>query len=274
MQVSFQAHTLLRKTAQAIYKHWFVDFEFPISAEYAASIGKPELEGKPYKSSGGEMVFCEELDQEIPKDWTFNNLGSLINIKHGFAFKGVFFTEKENENILLSPGNFKIGGGFKLDGVRYYSGSVPNNYVFSHNDIMITMTDLSKASDTIGYPALIPYIADKKFLHNQRLGKIEYTSELRPKYFLYSLLRSFEYRTHVIGGCTGTTVKHTSPSRIMDYKFLLPKEDEVLTQFEKLVHVLYQKMENIFVQNMRFNNLQNLIYAKMSLVITEKSAAA
>ena len=69
----------LEETAQAIYKHWFVDFEFPISAEYAASIGKPELEGKPYKSSGGEMVFCEALEHEIPEGWFFKPLYEFVD---------------------------------------------------------------------------------------------------------------------------------------------------------------------------------------------------
>ena len=71
----------LDETAQAIYKHWFVDFEFPMSAEYAASIGKPELEGQPYKSSGGEMVFNEVLEQEIPKNWQEKRLGQLLTEK-------------------------------------------------------------------------------------------------------------------------------------------------------------------------------------------------
>ncbi|ASG06669.1 hypothetical protein CEQ50_03545 [Vibrio anguillarum] len=59
----------LEDTAQAIYKQWFVDFEFPISKEYAESIGKPELEGKPYKSSGGEMEYSEDLERDAPKAW-------------------------------------------------------------------------------------------------------------------------------------------------------------------------------------------------------------
>jgi len=73
----------LEETAQAIYKQWFVDFEFPISAEYAAVIGKPELEGHPYKSSGGEMVFNEVLKQEIPKGWGTEELQHLAKIKGG-----------------------------------------------------------------------------------------------------------------------------------------------------------------------------------------------
>jgi type I restriction enzyme S subunit len=59
----------LEDTAQAIYKDWFVDFEFPISKEYAESVGKPELEGKPYKSSGGKMEYNKDLERDIPKAW-------------------------------------------------------------------------------------------------------------------------------------------------------------------------------------------------------------
>jgi type I restriction enzyme, S subunit len=68
----------LEETAQAIYRHWFVDFEFPISAKYAALIDKPELKGKPYKTSGGEMVYCEGLEAEIPRDWGVKTLGELV----------------------------------------------------------------------------------------------------------------------------------------------------------------------------------------------------
>lgn len=84
IQLNEKMNQKLEETAQAIYKHWFVDFEFPISAEYAASIGKPELEGKPYKSSGGEMVSCPELDQEIPKGWSLSKISEFCrDMKNG-----------------------------------------------------------------------------------------------------------------------------------------------------------------------------------------------
>lgn len=59
----------LEEAAQAIYKQWFVDFEFPMTAEYAESIGKPELTGQPYKSSGGEMEYNRVLEQKVPRGW-------------------------------------------------------------------------------------------------------------------------------------------------------------------------------------------------------------
>ncbi|MCC5928915.1 MAG: restriction endonuclease subunit S [Cyclobacteriaceae bacterium] len=55
----------LEETAQAIYREWFVEFEFP----YDFAQGRPDENGKPYKSNGGEMVWCEELEKEIPKGW-------------------------------------------------------------------------------------------------------------------------------------------------------------------------------------------------------------
>ncbi len=65
----------LEEAAQAIYKQWFVDFEFPMTAEYAESIGKPELAGQPYKSRGGEMEHNDVLEQKIPKGWDVRSIG-------------------------------------------------------------------------------------------------------------------------------------------------------------------------------------------------------
>jgi type I restriction enzyme S subunit len=73
----------LEDTAQAIYKRWFVDFEFPISKEYAESIGKPQLDGKPYKSSGGEMEYSEDFGGDIPLNWECGKIQDYIVINYG-----------------------------------------------------------------------------------------------------------------------------------------------------------------------------------------------
>lgn len=253
----------LEETAQTIYKQWFVDFEFPITAEYAAAIGKPELEGKPYKSSGGEMVFNKGLDQEIPLWWETKRLGDFINIKHGFAFKGDYFTDSENENILLSPGNFKVGGGFKADSLRYYSGKTPQDYIFRPGDIMVTMTDLSKLTDTLGYPAIIPNWDKKNLLHNQRLGKVEYLTDIQSKYYVFYTLCSFEYRKHIISGATGTTVKHTSPNRIMAHRVAMSNDRAITTRFELLCEKIQARTDQIFIENNKLTSLKDLLNVRM-----------
>jgi len=86
----------LEEIAQAIYKRWFVDFEFPF--DFAQS--KPDENGKPYKSNGGEMVWNEELGKEIPKGWAKCSLKSISNCldfkrkplseEERIEFKGIF----------------------------------------------------------------------------------------------------------------------------------------------------------------------------------------
>lgn len=69
----------LELMAKTIYDYWFVQFDFPISAEYAASVGQLELEGKPYKSSGGRMVWSDELKREVPEGWELKSLGEYLD---------------------------------------------------------------------------------------------------------------------------------------------------------------------------------------------------
>ncbi|WP_102561145.1 restriction endonuclease subunit S [Vibrio lentus] len=158
-------------------------------------------------------------------NWVTRKLDNLISIKHGFAFKGEFFTDKETYDYLVTPGNFAIGGGFKGDKFKYYNGPVPDDYILEVGALVVTMTDLSKQADTLGYSALIPEIEGHRILHNQRVGLVENISNEIDKEFLYFLLRSKEYRHHVVSGATGTTVKHTSPTKILSYEFQLPPLD-------------------------------------------------
>ena len=89
-------------------------------------------------------------------DWTPVTLSSLIEIKHGFAFKGDYFYNEPPGDFLLTPGNFAIGGGFQWGKKKYYRGPVPEEYVLAAGDLLVTMTDLSKEADTLGYSALVP----------------------------------------------------------------------------------------------------------------------
>jgi len=49
----------------------------------------------------------------MASDWKEVSLGDIFNVKHGFAFKGQYFTDEQKPTILVTPGNFAIGGGFQ-----------------------------------------------------------------------------------------------------------------------------------------------------------------
>ena len=170
------------------------------------------------------VVVQEGAKQEPADDWREVALGDLIDIKHGYAFKGAFIHDEPVGDVLLTPGNFAIGGGFQAGKTKHYNGMVPDEFVLSEDDLLVTMTDLSKRADTLGYPALVPASQNGvRFLHNQRLGKVTLRdTESVDMRFLYYVLCSKEYRDEILASATGTTVKHTSPERIRRYRFLLP----------------------------------------------------
>ena len=167
-------------------------------------------------------------------DWKDVSLGDIFNVKHGFAFKGEYFVDEPTETILVTPGNFAIGGGFQNLKPKYYNGPIPEDYVLKPGQVLITMTDLSKQSDTLGYPALVPNDGNI-WLHNQRVGLLEFKEEYScsPNFINY-LLRTHDYRSWIIGSATGTTVKHTSPNRIHDYRCKLPP----IYEQKAIAHVL------------------------------------
>lgn len=151
-------------------------------------------------------------------------LGDYIRIKHGFAFKGEYITAENNGVVLVTPGNFEIGGGFKEDKCKYFNGDYSKEYVLSPYDLIVTMTDLSKQGDTLGYSALVPK-TNRVYLHNQRIGLVDVYNPKADKMFIYWLMRTQKYQKTIVATSSGSTVKHTSPSRIYDVEVDLPPID-------------------------------------------------
>ena len=162
----------------------------------------------------------------MPEGWREARLADLVSIKHGYAFPGDEFSEQATEYVLLTPGNFRVGGGFKGDKLKYYRGDPPKEYMLETGDLIVTMTDLSKNMDTLGFPAWVPDFGDNVALHNQRLGLVNRICDSAHLDFVYYVMCSPGYRHEVMAGSTGTTVHHTSPGRILNYRFLLPPMDE------------------------------------------------
>lgn len=149
--------------------------------------------------------------------WTVLRLGDVVDIKHGFAFPGSEFSTDPGYPTVVTPGNFRIGGGFQQTKVKTFSGDAPDGFVLEPGDLIVTMTDLSKTGDTLGYPAFVP--ADRMYLHNQRIGKVlSRDRRLVDLRYLALVMQTSSYRAHVLGTASGSTVRHSSPSRILGYK--------------------------------------------------------
>lgn len=159
-------------------------------------------------------------------EWKEVRLGDVCEIKHGFAYKGKYFSDTPTCDILVTPGNFTLSGGFKLDKPKFYNGPVEKDYILSKGDLIVTMTDLGKNIDTLGYSALVPEVKGLTFHHNQRIGLVENIANNVDKYFLYWIMRTPAYQSFIATHSSGTTVHHTSPKGIGNYVFKLPPLDD------------------------------------------------
>jgi len=186
-------------------------------------------------------------------------LGDYISIKHGYAFKGDGITTEDNGVVLVTPGNFAIGGGFKEEKCKFFTNQYPFEYVLSPNDLIVTMTDLSKNMDTLGYSAFVPD-SDRIYLHNQRIGLVEIKSEDIDKRYLYWFMRTRNYHLTIAGSASGSTVHHTSPKRIYQVEVDFP---DLLSQ-KKIARVLDVLEEKIQKNKAINNNLEQQAQAIFS----------
>jgi len=148
--------------------------------------------------------------------------------------------------------------------MKYYTWSdYPKNYIFSSDDLIVTMTDLSQGGDTLGYSALIPE-HDKDevlYLHNQRVGKVEFKKDVS-KYFFYYLMRTDDYQWFILGGASGTSIRHTSPTYIHSYPFKNPPMKRI-KEFDSIVSGLVSKVHKNQKQIQTLEKLRDTLLPKL-----------
>ena len=152
-------------------------------------------------------------------EWKRYKLGELLRVKHGWAFKGEFFSDTGIQSI-LTPGNFYESGGFKANPSkdRFYCGDYPKEYLCSKGDLIVAMTE--QAAGLLGSTAIVP--EDNRYLHNQRIGLISCNESLN-KDFAYYLFMTQSVRQQISRSASGTKVKHTSPEKIYDVQVDITK---------------------------------------------------
>lgn len=112
----------LEAMAKQLYDYWFVQFDFP------------NEEGKPYKSSGGEMVWNEKLKREIPIDWEVLSLFDAVSVQYGFPFATEQFTEEETNVPVVRIRDI-------LEGTTsaYSLEKADEKYHLNENDVLVGM---------------------------------------------------------------------------------------------------------------------------------------
>ena len=122
IELNRQMNTTLGTIGQAIFKHWFVDFEFP------------NEEGKPYKSSGGEM---EETELgEVPVGWEVKSIDEVAEVIKGRSYRSVDLSESSTALVTLK--SIERGGGYRGDGLKPFIGDYKPEQVVKPGEIVVS----------------------------------------------------------------------------------------------------------------------------------------
>lgn len=175
--------------------------------------------------------------------WRQTTLGEFITVKHGFAYKGEYFSD-HGKYVVLTPGNFHEEGGFKLrpGKDRYYQGEIPQGYIHNKGDLIVAMTE--QAEGLLGSAAIIP--ASDSYLHNQRLGLVRVKLLKANTRYVYYVFNTSSVRQQIRGSSSGTKIRHTSPGRICNVNVFAPE-----VEVQKKIAAILSAYDDLIENNQR-----------------------
>ena len=202
INVNRQINDNLEAMAKQLYDYWFVQFDFP------------NEDGKPYKSSGGAMVWNDKLKREIPQGWDFCFLEDLLTIRNGRDHKH------------LADGIYPVYGSGgemrKVSEYLYYGESVLMPRKGSLNNIMY----VNEAFWTV----------DTMFYSEMKLSNCA-------KYIYYTI-KDIDFTRWD----SGTGVPSMTSSTLYSIKLVKP-QNETLKKFDEMISPLFEHMKQISKQN-------------------------
>ena len=248
IKLNEQLNQKLEEMAQAIYKQWFVDFEFPDS------------EGKSYKSNGGKMVYCEELGIEIPEGWDFGCWDDVAIQFSGFAFKGNQYTLDKGISVLR--GENVTEQRLRWDTHKKWNNSLSGkakNCFLKEYDIVIGM-DGSK----IGKNWSIVSKYQLPLLLAQRVSCVR-AKQFQWQIYLYYSMFINNFAHYVSQVYTGTSIPHISKEQIMNFPILIPTVD-IIEIFHKItINILSYKLINN-QENFKLIKLKQILLSKLATI--------
>jgi type I restriction enzyme S subunit len=216
IELNNRINSELEAMAKTLYDYWFVQFDFP------------DANGKPYKSSGGKMVWNEELKREIPVGWEAKTLLDIANFVNGLACQK--FRPKENENSYRVIKIREMGTGF-TENSEFVSRNIPEKVVIYNGDILFSWSaTLDVKIWTGGTGAL-----------NQHIFKI--TSKNFPKSYYYFELLNYLQHFKMQAELRKTTMGHITQDHLKQSRITIPPSDLIHKLDEILKPILEKKVK-------------------------------
>lgn len=253
IELNNQINQNLEALAQALFKQWFVDFEFP------------NENGEPYKSSGGELVDSEL--GEIPKGWRVGMLEEVIEFSNGYSFKSSELLDEDLGNCfhVFKMGHIKKGGGLNAEGTKSYfekdKTSKLGKYVLKIGDLLMCMTDMKGNVALLGHTALMN--EDEKYIVNQRVGLLRPKNSVGIDYpYLYILTNSTLFIEDLRSRANSGVQVNLSTSEIRNTKIIIP-DFQTNSAFDQAVKPFFLRLFNSQKENHSLRTIRDTLLPKL-----------
>ena len=246
----------LEAMAKTLYDYWFVQFDFP------------NEHGKPYKSSGGKMVYNAELKREIPEGWENGTLGDISDLVRGVTYDASDIKEENDYDVIPILRATNISGNvIDLDNMVFVpKQNVSANQVLNKFDILITMSSGSK--DHIGKNGFFYF--DKEVAFGAFCAKIVAKDKYR--FYVYSYTQSDFMFSTIKNECLGTNINNLNGSLVKGFKLVIPPDD-LVEKFNDKVLSIYEMIGINHKQNQQLSELRDwLLPMLMNGQVTVKEA--
>ena len=205
-----QINDNLEAMAKQLYDYWFVQFDFP------------NEDGKPYKSSGGTMVWNEKLKREIPQGWSNGVLSDVANITMGQSPDGSSYNE-DGEGIIFYQGSTDFG--LRFPDIRQYTTS-PSRYA-NKGDILMS----------VRAPVGALNIANNDCCIGRGLSAL--SSKIGSITHLYYLMNDFRLKFEGMNSA-GTTFGSITKDELFSLPVIIPTKS-VISEFEQVCEPIFDK---------------------------------
>ncbi|WP_417591082.1 restriction endonuclease subunit S [Owenweeksia hongkongensis] len=238
----------LEAMAKTIYDYWFVQFDFPISKELATQMGKPELEGRPYKSSGGKMVYNKELKREVTEGWEVKKITDFIEVRDGThdspkrSTTGKFLITSKH----LTKSGVDFSTAYLISNEDYIA--VNKRSKVDQGDILISM---------IGTIGNIYYVQDSEIdfaIKNMGLFKTSQNKDLAD--YIYSYVESAHGQQYFLSSISGSIQNYLTLGVLRNTPLLIPSQDH-LDKFNSIVRPIYGKIHSNNQENQELASLRD-----------------
>lgn len=229
IELKYKINSELEQMAKTLYNYWFVQFDFP------------DENGRPYKSSGGKMVWNEELKKEIPEGWEVKYINDIAKTtaKNIIPINNVLYKYYSLPSVSKNKSYIE----------EYGNNILSSKYIINHNCILVNKLN-PLDSRVIFIPNEDNQICSTEFIVLQQENNF-----LRS--YIYSTLCSEHFKIYCKQRISGAIHKRVAPQLVYNYK--ISYNENIVNKYGNIIYNILFKINNAIQENRELTSLRDFL---------------